>query len=160
MLLRNLLNRPTATSLLEHPFITTHAHKKCQHPPNSDLSTAVTLYPLLPSPFSSVFRCAALPTQADFQRQQQQQQQQQQAAARTTQVSSATTGGGGASDLEPHPPDDLSDRPLREVYYLWSLAGGDIEPEMRTAGLIFSKQAIFTLPRCLPRGGGNWLPEA
>lgn len=41
----------------------------------------------------------------------------------------------------------LTERPLREVYYLWSLAGGDMELELRRAGLIQSKPPICSLPR-------------
>ena len=36
---------------------------------------------------------------------------------------------------------------MREVYYLWSLAGGDLEVEMKTVGLIPSEPPIFSVPR-------------
>ena len=37
-------------------------------------------------------------------------------------------------------------RPLREVYHLWSLAGGDMEGELKKRGLIKTKPPIMTLP--------------
>ena len=41
----------------------------------------------------------------------------------------------------------LLERSLEEVYYLWCLAGGDVEKEMRKHGLIHSKPPICGLPR-------------
>ena len=37
-------------------------------------------------------------------------------------------------------------RPLREVYHLWTLAGGDMEGELKKRGLIKTKPPIMTLP--------------
>ena len=37
-------------------------------------------------------------------------------------------------------------RPLREVYHLWRLAGGDMEGELKKRGLIKTKPPIMTLP--------------
>lgn len=41
----------------------------------------------------------------------------------------------------------LSKRPLAEVFYLWQLAGGDIEAELRKTGILRNKPQIFSLPR-------------
>ena len=41
----------------------------------------------------------------------------------------------------------LLERSLEEVYYLWCLAGGDVEKEMVKHGLIHSKPPICGLPR-------------
>ena len=37
-------------------------------------------------------------------------------------------------------------RPLREVYHLWTLAGGDLEGELKKRGLIKTKPPIMSLP--------------
>ena len=37
-------------------------------------------------------------------------------------------------------------RPLQEVYHLWTLAGGDMEGELKKRGLIKTKPPIMTLP--------------
>jgi TBC domain-containing protein kinase-like protein len=42
--------------------------------------------------------------------------------------------------------DHLAQRPLSEVYYLWTLAGGDLESELKKQGLIRSKPPIMQLP--------------
>ena len=39
------------------------------------------------------------------------------------------------------------ERPLQEVYYLWSLAGGDPEVEMKKRGVIQPRPPICSLPR-------------
>lgn len=114
--------RPTAKTLLDHPFITDHSpppHLRC------DSAAPAMPYPILPSPFSSLVRCSTLEIQNNSQ-----------------QVS-----GGMVPDKEAHPPDHLNERPLREVYYLWSLAGGDLEVELQRVGLLPSKPPIFTMPR-------------
>ncbi|XP_031552382.1 TBC domain-containing protein kinase-like protein isoform X2 [Actinia tenebrosa] len=43
--------------------------------------------------------------------------------------------------------DHLAKRPLSEVYYLWCLAGGDIEGELKKQGLIKTKPPILSLPK-------------
>lgn len=40
----------------------------------------------------------------------------------------------------------LSERPLQELYYLWRLAGGDLQAELRKQGLIRNKPPILSLP--------------
>ena len=37
-------------------------------------------------------------------------------------------------------------RSVREVYYLWSLAGGDVETELKKGGLVQSQPPICSLP--------------
>ena len=37
-------------------------------------------------------------------------------------------------------------RPLHEVYHLWTLAGGDLEGELKKRGLIKAKPPIMSLP--------------
>jgi len=49
--------------------------------------------------------------------------------------------------------DLLSERPLREVYHLWRLAGGDMEGELKKRGLIKTKPPIMTLPIILHHTG-------
>ena len=77
-------------------------------------------YQFLPSPFLSVLRCSPL-------------------APPTPQQQL-----GGTVSLLPE--DHLMERPLREVYYLWSLAGGDPEVEMKKNGIIQSRPPICSLP--------------
>ncbi|XP_047121635.1 TBC domain-containing protein kinase-like protein isoform X3 [Schistocerca piceifrons] len=43
----------------------------------------------------------------------------------------------------PHP---LLERPLKELYHLWRLAGGDVQAELRKQGLIRTKPPILSLP--------------
>ena len=38
-------------------------------------------------------------------------------------------------------------RPLREVYHLWNLAGGDLQGELKKRGLIKVKSPVLTLPQ-------------
>ena len=40
----------------------------------------------------------------------------------------------------------ISKRPLTEVFQLWQLVGGDAEVELRKAGILRNKPAIFSLP--------------
>ncbi|KAG8266729.1 hypothetical protein J6590_065763 [Homalodisca vitripennis] len=40
----------------------------------------------------------------------------------------------------------LSERPLQELYYLWRLAGGDLQAELKKQGLVRSKPPILSLP--------------
>ena len=77
-------------------------------------------YSFLPSPFSSLLRCSTLnvPSPDDHQV------------------------GSGSS-----PPDHLAERPMKDVYYLWSLAGGDLEVELKKHSLIQTKPPISTLPK-------------
>lgn len=49
--------------------------------------------------------------------------------------------------------DLLSERPLQEVYHLWTLAGGDMEGELKKRGLIKTKPPIMTLPIILLQNG-------
>ena len=48
-------------------------------------------------------------------------------------------GAGPAADL-------LSQRHISEIYYLWKLAGGDLEGSLRKAGLIRQHPPITQLP--------------
>lgn len=49
--------------------------------------------------------------------------------------------------------DLLSERPLQEVYHLWTLAGGDLEGELKKRGLIKAKPPIMSLPILLLQNG-------
>lgn len=40
----------------------------------------------------------------------------------------------------------MSKLPLSEVYHFWHLVGGDVEAELRRAGILRNKPAIFSLP--------------
>ncbi|XP_042207251.1 TBC domain-containing protein kinase-like protein [Homarus americanus] len=42
--------------------------------------------------------------------------------------------------------DQLCERPMREVYHLWQLAGGNVEQELKKQKLVRIKPAILTLP--------------
>jgi len=44
-------------------------------------------------------------------------------------------------------PDHLSERCMEEVYYLWRLAGGDLEAVLKKAGMIKTKPPITIVPR-------------
>ncbi|CAI8006071.1 TBC domain-containing protein kinase-like protein, partial [Geodia barretti] len=48
--------------------------------------------------------------------------------------------------------DHFADRRIREVYYLWSLAGGEVEAELRKTSLIPSTPPICSLP-CVVTSG-------
>lgn len=52
--------------------------------------------------------------------------------------------------------DYLSERPIDEVYYLWCLAGGDLEKELINKEIILSKPPICTLPKYMSHKHG-WL---
>lgn len=43
--------------------------------------------------------------------------------------------------------DYLAERSIEEVYYLWCLAGGDLEKELMNKEIIRSKPPICTLPK-------------
>jgi hypothetical protein len=43
--------------------------------------------------------------------------------------------------------DHLGRRTLKEVYYFWQLAGGDVIGELKRQGLTRKKPAILSLPR-------------
>ncbi|XP_078456892.1 TBC domain-containing protein kinase-like protein isoform X2 [Lampetra planeri] len=49
--------------------------------------------------------------------------------------------------------DRLAERTLDEVYYLWALAGGDLERELTNSGIIKSKPPICTLPNVVMEDG-------
>ncbi|XP_062851369.1 TBC domain-containing protein kinase-like protein [Trichomycterus rosablanca] len=49
--------------------------------------------------------------------------------------------------------DYLSERSVDEVYYLWCLAGGDLEKELTNKGIIQSKPPICTLPNFILEDG-------
>ena len=40
----------------------------------------------------------------------------------------------------------MSQRPLTEICHLWHLVGGDVEAELRKAGILRNKPSIFSLP--------------
>lgn len=42
--------------------------------------------------------------------------------------------------------DQLSERSMKEIYYIWQLAGGNVEQELKKQKLIRTKPAILTLP--------------
>ena len=46
--------------------------------------------------------------------------------------------------------DLLGERLIQEVYYLWSLAGGDLVGELKKSGHIRSEPPICKLPRLRP----------
>lgn len=43
--------------------------------------------------------------------------------------------------------DLLSQRHISEIYYLWKLAGGDLESSLRKAGQIHQQPSILKLPQ-------------
>ncbi|KAG8179024.1 hypothetical protein JTE90_011971 [Oedothorax gibbosus] len=49
--------------------------------------------------------------------------------------------------------DHLSKRPLQELYYLWQLAGGDLEAELRRQELIKAKPPIVTMSKIVSGEG-------
>ncbi|XP_072171396.1 TBC domain-containing protein kinase-like protein [Diadema setosum] len=49
--------------------------------------------------------------------------------------------------------DHLAQRPMKEVYYLWTLAGGDLEGELRKKGLLRSQPPICALANIVTDGG-------
>uniref|UniRef100_A0A6B0VFX4 Putative serine/threonine protein kinase n=1 Tax=Ixodes ricinus TaxID=34613 RepID=A0A6B0VFX4_IXORI len=50
------------------------------------------------------------------------------------------------SDASPCLGEPLEERPLQELYFLWRLAGGDAEAELRRRGCLRAKPPICTLP--------------
>jgi TBC domain-containing protein kinase-like protein len=48
------------------------------------------------------------------------------------------------SQNKKHP---LLERNLQELYYLWHLAGGDVQAELRKQGLIRTKAPILSIPK-------------
>lgn len=76
-------------------------------------------YVFLPSPFASLMRCQELKLPSNL-------------------IPSSSE----AESCDDH----LTERSLREVYYLWSLAGGAVEQELRKRGAIQSRPPIHTLP--------------
>ncbi|KAL3878639.1 hypothetical protein ACJMK2_030970 [Sinanodonta woodiana] len=52
-----------------------------------------------------------------------------------------------SSDQDTGPDDHLSERSMEEVYYLWRLAGGDLDTALRKAELIKTKPPITLIPR-------------
>lgn len=54
--------------------------------------------------------------------------------------------------------DNLSQRTMEEVYYLWRLAGGDLESVLKRAGLIKSRPPVTLLP-CFILNTGEWFGQ-
>ncbi|KAG8454122.1 hypothetical protein GDO86_000676 [Hymenochirus boettgeri] len=52
--------------------------------------------------------------------------------------------------------DFLAERSIEEVYYLWCLAGGDLEKELMSKGIIRSKPPICTLPNLVLEDGESF----
>ncbi|XP_075464644.1 TBC domain-containing protein kinase-like protein isoform X2 [Ascaphus truei] len=52
--------------------------------------------------------------------------------------------------------DFLAERSIEEVYYLWCLAGGDLEKELISKGIIRTKPPICTLPNFLFEDGESF----
>ena len=52
----------------------------------------------------------------------------------------------GSTVVTPLTADHLSQRNLKEVYYLWQLAGGDVFAELKRQGLTRKKPAVLSLP--------------
>uniref|UniRef100_A0A6I8SIM5 TBC domain-containing protein kinase-like protein n=1 Tax=Xenopus tropicalis TaxID=8364 RepID=A0A6I8SIM5_XENTR len=52
--------------------------------------------------------------------------------------------------------DFLAERSIEEVYHLWCLAGGDLEKELISKGIIRSKPPICTLPNLLLEDGESF----
>ncbi|KAJ8281072.1 hypothetical protein GJAV_G00063180 [Gymnothorax javanicus] len=52
--------------------------------------------------------------------------------------------------------DYLAERSIDEVYYLWCLAGGDLEKELTNKGIIQSKPPVCTLPNFLLEDGESF----
>uniref|UniRef100_A0A8C5LHA7 TBC domain-containing protein kinase-like protein n=1 Tax=Leptobrachium leishanense TaxID=445787 RepID=A0A8C5LHA7_9ANUR len=52
--------------------------------------------------------------------------------------------------------DFLEERSIEEVYYLWCLAGGDLEKELMSKGIILSKPPVCTLPNFLLEDGESF----
>uniref|UniRef100_A0A3B1JQL9 TBC1 domain containing kinase n=1 Tax=Astyanax mexicanus TaxID=7994 RepID=A0A3B1JQL9_ASTMX len=55
--------------------------------------------------------------------------------------------------------DFLSERSVDEVYYLWCLAGGDLEKELTNKGIIQSKPPVCTLPNFILEDG-EWFGQS
>ncbi|KAK7096693.1 TBC domain-containing protein kinase-like protein [Littorina saxatilis] len=56
-------------------------------------------------------------------------------------------------DDEEYDPDHLSQRSMDEVYYLWRLAGGELESVLKKAGMVKTRPPINLLPCCGIPGG-------
>ncbi|KAG2466931.1 TBCK protein, partial [Polypterus senegalus] len=54
--------------------------------------------------------------------------------------------------------DCLTERSIDEVYYLWCLAGGDLEKELTNKGIIQSKPPVCTLPKLKDVSGEAYYP--
>uniref|UniRef100_A0A8B9MD79 TBC domain-containing protein kinase-like protein n=1 Tax=Accipiter nisus TaxID=211598 RepID=A0A8B9MD79_9AVES len=54
--------------------------------------------------------------------------------------------------------DYLAERSIEEVYYLWCLAGGDLEKELVNKEIIRSKPPVCTLPKLKDVGGEAFYP--
>ncbi|XP_048855718.1 TBC domain-containing protein kinase-like protein [Brienomyrus brachyistius] len=52
--------------------------------------------------------------------------------------------------------DYLAERSIDEVYYLWCLAGGDLEKELTNKGIIQSKPPVCTLPNFILEDGESF----
>ncbi|XP_065058792.1 TBC domain-containing protein kinase-like protein [Rhopilema esculentum] len=64
------------------------------------------------------------------------------------------------SDLsEVQDEDHLSRRPIDEVYYLWTLAGGDVIAELKKNDLLKSKPPVLSLPTATLNNGEAFGPE-
>ena len=53
--------------------------------------------------------------------------------------------------------DFLAERLIQEVYYLWSLAGGDLEMELKRSGVIKLQPPICLLPKYICVCAVKWL---
>jgi len=53
----------------------------------------------------------------------------------------------GCVDKTPEEVDHLTELLISEVYYLWCLAGGDLEGELKKAGIIRTQPPVCRLPR-------------
>ena len=53
----------------------------------------------------------------------------------------------GYIDEAPEEVDHLTELLISEVYYLWCLAGGDLEGELKKAGIIRTQPPVCRLPR-------------
>ncbi|XP_014670716.1 PREDICTED: LOW QUALITY PROTEIN: TBC domain-containing protein kinase-like protein [Priapulus caudatus] len=63
-------------------------------------------------------------------------------------------------EAEDMPTDYLAERGMDEVYYLWSLAGGDLENELSKRGMIKKKPPIFMQPNVVLQNGEPFGQEA
>ena len=51
------------------------------------------------------------------------------------------------TDEVPSDVDHLTELLISEVYYLWCLAGGDLEGELKKAGIIRTQPPVCRMPR-------------